>query len=76
MMEVYRDGEYGVYERTKTVDKHNPISGHRWTEEIKQNGFEVSGGNFYTGKYHRTLKGAKNEIELRKKVSKLFGEKS
>jgi len=58
--------------RTKTVYKTNPISGYTWTEEIPVQGFEVSGGKFFSGKYHLTMKSAIKEKEIRESMIKKF----
>jgi len=56
--------------RTKTVYKTN--LGYTWTEEIPLKGFEVSGGKFFSGKYHLTMKSAIKEKEIRESMIKKF----
>ena len=34
---------YDISRRTKTIDHHNPISGHQWTTLEDIGGFEVQG---------------------------------
>lgn len=55
-----------------TIEKHNPISGHTWTEftgEIK--GYEVSGG-FFCRTFHRKLDSAEKEKQIRKSMVTKF----
>jgi len=57
--------------RTKTVWHKNPISGHEWSTYEPLNGFEVSGGGFFTTT-HFTRKSAETEAELRASMNKKF----
>lgn len=73
IMLIYQDGNYTIHEKTKTVYHYNKESDHWWSEDIKQEGFEVSGGRFFTD-YFKTLKAAKEEIRIRRKLNKLIFE--
>jgi len=61
-----------INQRMKTVYKKNPISGHLWSEQVPMKGFEVSGGKFFTGVFHKTMKSALKEKELREGMIKKF----
>jgi len=41
-------------------------------ETVPVKGFEVSGGKFFSGKYHTTMKSAIKEKELRETMIKKF----
>ena len=56
-----------IHEVYKRVEKHNKISGHRWSEDGALTGYEVTGGGFMRTK-HRNLKGAEKELSLREKL--------
>lgn len=60
-----------ITERSKTVWKRNPVSGHEWPETILLSGFEVSGGLMgRTG--HPTLRAAEREKEVRDSINRKF----
>ena len=40
-LEVYKG--YKIYRNFKSVNKHNPISGHRWTEPVELKSMHISG---------------------------------
>lgn len=56
--------EITIVPKTKTIVKHNPISGHSWTETITVKGYEVWGGKFPMTS-HQTLKSAEEEKAFR-----------
>jgi hypothetical protein len=60
----YAPARYVIPPKMKTIEHHNPISGHRWTEDTILKGYEVSGGRFTTTS-HSTLKSAQKEVALR-----------
>lgn len=68
---IYSDGKYTVHEKIKTKYHYNRASDHWWSEDVKLKGFEVSGGKFFTTS-HKTLEGAKREIDMRKRLTVLF----
>lgn len=68
---VVHMGQYTIASKTRTTWHHNPISGHWWMETSILNGYEVSGGLFFTTS-HRTYKAAENEVAIRKSLSLLL----
>lgn len=54
-----------------TIEKHNPISGHRWTEQGESYGWEVSGG-YWTRTFHKKYEAAVKEKEIRDSIDKKF----
>lgn len=70
-MLIYKDSSYTIHEKIKTVYHYNKESDHWWSEDIKKEGFEVSGGRFFTD-CKKTLKAALAEVELRKRLNKLL----
>lgn len=61
------DGPILIKETFKLIHKHNPISGHRWTEHGKTTGWDVTGGGWMRST-HKTLKDAEKEAATRKKI--------
>lgn len=55
----------------KQIERHNPISGHRWAEYGDLLGYEVHGG-LWTRTVHKTLAGAEREKSLRESIDKKF----
>lgn len=63
--------EVTISEVYETINKHNPISGHHWTEQGRLKGYEVSGG-WFTTTFHRRYAAAEKEKSLREGINKKF----
>ena len=63
--------KYVIQESYKTIDRHNPISGHSWTELKEKIGYIVIGGLWLTTK-HKTYNSALKEVETRKNIDELI----
>jgi len=56
-----------IQEEYKVVNHYNAMSGHSWSEQGSLKGYSVIGGGWMRS-YHRTLKTAEREVELRKSI--------
>ena len=55
---------FSIWRNSKTVEKHNPISGHAWTENIPLKDFYIGGGKgIKVLQTFRTIDKAKEHIE-------------
>ena len=60
-----------IEQKTKKIWHHNPISGHRWSEDVPIKGYEVWGGGFFHTS-HATLEKAEKERDIRISLNKNF----
>ena len=71
MKEFLTTGPYAgpvtIKEEFELIHKHNPASGHHWTEAGKTTGFRVEGGG-WAPTHHRTLRAAEKEAETRNRT--------
>ena len=62
-----RETPITISEIWKPIERFNPISGHRWTEQGKTIGYKVRGGGWLPTE-HRTLAAAEKEKALREQI--------
>jgi len=66
---------YGIYRNSKTVWKHNKISGHSWPESIPLKSFYISGSGASVNDRFMKVEKAKEHIDYIIKF-KLFNKES
>jgi len=62
-----------ITEVFKRINKHNPISGHSWTEHGETTGYEISGGVFVGRTKCKTLKQAEKAAKEMTAFTEKFG---
>jgi hypothetical protein len=56
-----------IHDVRKRIEKHNPISGHRWAEDGDIIGYDVTGGGWMRT-HHKTERGAEKELGIRETI--------
>lgn len=60
-----------IIEVFETIERHNPVSGHRWSEQGDSIGFEVTGGRWVRARF-KTLAAAERDKAIKESINKKF----
>jgi len=56
---------YKIWQNTRSIPRHNPISGHHWNDqEIVKNSFYISGKGARVTDNYRSIQKAKDHVDF------------